>query len=54
MDEKIKDFRIKQRLLELDVDRFFHEVDVWSRRLAYIAIGGATIMLIRMIMEVSR
>ena len=54
MKEKIEEWRIKQRLLELDVDRFFHEVDVWSRRLAYIAIGGATIILIKMIMEVSR
>lgn len=54
MDEKIKDFRIKQRLLELDVDRFFNRLDFWSRTLAWVAIAGGVWIIARMIWRLSR
>ena len=54
MERKIMEWRMKQRLLELDVDRFFRNLDVWSRRLAWLAIAGAVVIIVKMLMEVSK
>lgn len=54
MNEKIRTWQVRQRLLEADVDRFFRQMDICSARLAWFAIAGAIIIIGRMLWRVAR
>ena len=48
-ERRIAEWRVRQRILELDVERFFDRLDFWSRALAWVAITGGIIVIARMI-----
>lgn len=48
-ERQIVEWKVRQRLLELDVERFFNRLDFWSRALAWVAIAGGAWIIARMI-----
>ena len=53
-DRQIAEWKIRQRILELDVDKFFARLDRWSRILAWLAIAGGLVILAKMIAGVMK
>lgn len=51
-DRKVLEWKARQRILELDVERFFDRLDFWSRALAWVAIAGALVIIARMLVKI--
>lgn len=53
-DRQIAEWKVRQRILQLDVDRFFARLDRWSRILAWLAIAGGLAIITKMILGVMK
>lgn len=51
-DRKVLEWKARQRILELDVERFFSRLDLWSRVLAWVAGAGALVIIARMLVKI--